>query len=57
MLELKLTINSYNLATIPTPTIKTPDEILIKIHAAAINPVDVKMAAGFGKFLLGKDAS
>jgi NADPH:quinone reductase-like Zn-dependent oxidoreductase len=42
----------YNVATIPTPTISKPDEILIKVHAASINPIDVKMATGIAKMMV-----
>lgn len=37
----------YNLATLPVPKIAKPDELLIKVHAASVNPVDVKMASGY----------
>ena len=39
--------SEYGLATLPVPQIKQPDEVLIKVHAAAINPIDVKMASEF----------
>jgi NADPH:quinone reductase-like Zn-dependent oxidoreductase len=32
--------------------LKNPDELLIKVHAASINPVDVKLAAGLFKLVL-----
>jgi len=35
----------YNLATIPVPKIQKDDEVLIKIHAASVNPVDVKLSS------------
>lgn len=35
----------YQLATLPVPTISKPDELLIKVKAAAVNPIDVKMAS------------
>ena len=43
---------TYDLATLPTPTISKPDDVLIKVHAASINPVDVKMASGLGKMMV-----
>ncbi|KAH6675661.1 chaperonin 10-like protein [Halenospora varia] len=45
--------SEYAFATLPVPEIKEPDEILIRVKAASVNPVDVKMASGLGK-LLGK---
>jgi NADPH:quinone reductase-like Zn-dependent oxidoreductase len=55
----------YEVATLPTPQISKPDEVLIKVHAASINPVDVKIAGGMTKamqkdtfpFKLGFDVS
>jgi len=37
--------SEYGLATLPVPQIKNQNEVLIKVHAASINPVDVKMAS------------
>jgi NADPH:quinone reductase-like Zn-dependent oxidoreductase len=36
---------NYNIASLPVPAINKPNELLIKVHAASINPVDVKMAS------------
>ncbi|KFY23283.1 hypothetical protein V493_05947 [Pseudogymnoascus sp. VKM F-4281 (FW-2241)] len=57
--------SSYGLASVPTPEITQPDEVLIKIHAAGVNPIDVKVAEGALKMahkytfplVLGHDAS
>lgn len=38
--------SSYGIASIPTPQITKPDEVLIKVHAAGANPIDVKVAEG-----------
>ncbi|TVY36950.1 2-methylene-furan-3-one reductase [Lachnellula occidentalis] len=44
----------YDVATVPTPQISKPDELLVKVYAASVNPIDVKMAAGF-PYKLGVD--
>lgn len=43
--------DKYDICTLPTPIISKPDEILIKVHAASINPIDVKTAGGMTKLL------
>jgi len=43
--------STYDVATLPTPKITKPDDVLIKVHATSINPVDVKMAGGMAKML------
>jgi len=37
--------SDYNLATLPVPQVTKDDDVLIKVHAASVNPVDVKMAS------------
>ncbi|KFY85413.1 hypothetical protein V500_08437 [Pseudogymnoascus sp. VKM F-4518 (FW-2643)] len=57
--------SSYGLASVPTPQITQPDEVLIKVHAAGVNPIDIKVAEGALKMahkytfplVLGHDAS
>lgn len=42
----------YGISTsFSTPKISKPDEVLIKVHAASINPVDVKLASGAMKVI------
>lgn len=43
---------NYGLATLPTPQITEQDEILIKVHSASVNPVDVKFANGYVGFFV-----
>jgi NADPH2:quinone reductase len=35
------------LADLPTPEISAPDQVLVQLRAAGINPVDIKMREGF----------
>ncbi|PQE31607.1 Alcohol dehydrogenase protein [Rutstroemia sp. NJR-2017a WRK4] len=46
----------YDVATVPTPKITREGEVLIKVEAASVNPVDVKMASGL-PYLMGYDVS
>jgi hypothetical protein len=46
--------DKYDIGTLPTPVIGNPDDVLIKVHAASINPIDVKLASGVAK-LMKKD--
>lgn len=46
------TPSGYELITVPRPTITKPDEIIIKVHSASVNPVDVKKANGIFKMAL-----
>lgn len=44
--------SQYDIATLPTPQVTKEDEVLIRVHAAAINPIDVKLAAGEAKIMI-----
>jgi NADPH:quinone reductase-like Zn-dependent oxidoreductase len=39
----------YELSTVSKPKVMEPTDVLIKVHAASINPVDVKKADGVFK--------
>ncbi len=41
--------STYDVAQLPTPKISNPGEVLIRVKAASINPIDVKLAAGLAK--------
>ncbi|KAJ6102517.1 hypothetical protein N7486_004944 [Penicillium sp. IBT 16267x] len=57
--------SGYQLSELPTPKLSNETEVLIKVHAASINPIDVKRAGGALKavvkdsfpFKIGYDAS
>ncbi|TGO49208.1 hypothetical protein BCON_0217g00090 [Botryotinia convoluta] len=57
--------DTYDIGTIPTPKITHENDILIKVEAASVNPIDVKMAGGYAKmmfdvkfpYLMGYDVS
>jgi NADPH:quinone reductase-like Zn-dependent oxidoreductase len=43
--------SGYQLSELSMPEIQDPKDVLIKVHAASVNPVDVKKADGIVKFL------
>jgi NADPH:quinone reductase-like Zn-dependent oxidoreductase len=47
--------SGYELSTVPRPTITEDTDVLIKVHAASINPVDVKKAAGVFKMAIKEE--
>ncbi|KAJ5106726.1 Polyketide synthase enoylreductase [Penicillium angulare] len=46
------TPNQYELGEIPSLAVESPSHILIKVHAASINPIHVKKASGATKAVL-----
>ena len=36
----------YQLSQLPMPTVNEPTDVVMRVHAASVNPVDVKKAAG-----------
>ncbi|XP_067674421.1 reticulon-4-interacting protein 1 homolog, mitochondrial-like [Haliotis asinina] len=38
--------------TAKVPTIRSPDELLVEVHAASVNPIDVLMRGGYGEVML-----
>jgi NADPH:quinone reductase-like Zn-dependent oxidoreductase len=39
--------SDFELSDTPVPRIATPDQVLVRVHAAAINPVDMEVAGGY----------
>lgn len=46
------TPDQYELGEVPSLSVERPTDILIKVHAASINPIDVKKASGITKAVL-----
>lgn len=44
--------SAYQLLDLSRPEIKDPQDVLIKVHAASVNPVDLKKAEGVFKVAL-----
>ena len=38
--------SEFELSDATVPAITKPDQVLVRVHAAAINPVDMEVAAG-----------
>lgn len=45
------TPENYQLLDVETPSITAPEEVLIKVHAASINPADTKLASGIMRWM------
>lgn len=43
--------DEYQILDLPVPKIRDPGDVLIKVNAASINPIDVKVAAGMAKMI------
>ena len=42
----------YQVTELPKPQLDDPKDVMVRVHAASINPIDVKKAAGALKFAL-----
>lgn len=46
---------TYELTDQPTPTVTQPTDIVIKVHAASVNPIDLKKANGVFKLAVKEE--
>ena len=37
---------------LPVPSLRTPTDILVRVHSASVNPIDYRMRSGYGESLL-----
>jgi NADPH:quinone reductase-like Zn-dependent oxidoreductase len=44
--------SDFQLSDTPVPTISAPDQVLIRVHAASINPSDMEAANGEFKLII-----
>ncbi|KAK6349415.1 hypothetical protein TWF696_005700 [Orbilia brochopaga] len=44
--------STYKLGELPKPAVSNPDDVLIKVHAASLNPIDMRYAEGTMKYIL-----
>ena len=47
--------SGYQLSTVPRPEVTDETDVVIRVHAASINPVDVKKAAGAFKVAMREE--
>nr|XP_054762228.1 reticulon-4-interacting protein 1, mitochondrial-like [Lytechinus pictus] len=47
-------IDRFKLVEKPVPIITKPDQVLIKVHASSINPIDIRMRGGYGARLFNR---
>ena len=46
-------VENIKMGDMRVPTLNSPTDVLIKVDAASLNPLDVMMSNGYGKELLG----
>ncbi|KAF7717347.1 Zinc-type alcohol dehydrogenase superfamily protein [Penicillium ucsense] len=46
------TPEKYEVGELAAPVVESPQDVIIKVHAASVNPIDVKKAAGASKVVL-----
>lgn len=37
---------------LPLPSLRTPTDVLVRVHSASVNPIDYRMRSGYGESLL-----
>jgi NADPH:quinone reductase-like Zn-dependent oxidoreductase len=47
-------VENLTMEEISVPTIRTPKDVLIKVNAASLNPLDMMMSSGYGEQMLSK---
>ncbi|KAG5921286.1 hypothetical protein E4U42_005911 [Claviceps africana] len=47
--------SGYQLSSVPRPEVTDPSDVVVRVHASSINPIDVKKASGLMR-LLAKDS-
>lgn len=47
--------SGYELIQVPKPKLNERTDVLVKVHAASVNPVDVKKASGIFKFAISEE--
>jgi len=47
-------VENLTLGEISVPAIRTPKDVLIKVNAASLNPLDIMMSGGYGEEMLSK---
>ncbi|KIV95833.1 hypothetical protein PV10_03439 [Exophiala mesophila] len=47
--------SGYQIAELPRPVVTEPTDVVIRVHAASINPIDVKKAAGVLKMAVKEE--
>ena len=46
-------VENIQMGDLRVPTINSPQDVLIKVNAASLNPLDIRMSNGYGKEILG----
>ncbi|KAG6004675.1 hypothetical protein E4U21_000830 [Claviceps maximensis] len=44
--------SGYQLSSVPRPEVTDPSDVVVRVHASSINPIDVKKASGLMKVLV-----
>ena len=47
-------VENIQMGDLRVPTINSPQDVLIKVNAASLNPLDIRMSNGYGKEILGR---